>query len=62
ELDFFFPAKTSQIPMFELLGVPKDQKERRIYPGGHSVPRTEQIKESLRWLDLYLGPAAPASR
>jgi hypothetical protein len=23
--------------------------------GGHSVPRTEMIKESLDWLDRYLG-------
>lgn len=56
ELDFFFPVQTSQEPMFELLGTPPDQKERLVFPGGHSVPRTEMIKESLRWLDRYLGP------
>jgi eukaryotic-like serine/threonine-protein kinase len=55
-LDFFFPAETSQRPMFELLGTPKDQKKRLVFPGGHSVPRTEMIKESLDWLDRYLGP------
>ena len=32
-------------------------KKRLVFPGGHSVPRTEMIKESLQWLDKYLGPA-----
>ncbi len=58
ELDFFFPPETSQRPMFELLGTPADQKRRLVFPGGHSVPRTEMIKESLLWLDRYLGPVA----
>jgi pimeloyl-ACP methyl ester carboxylesterase len=56
ELDFFFPAETSQKPMFELLGAPAADKKRMVFPGGHSVPRTEMIKESLQWLDKYLGP------
>jgi len=56
ELDFFFPAETSQRPMFELLGTPPEHKKRLVFPGGHSVPRTEMIKESLDWLDRYLGP------
>ena len=56
ELDFFFPAETSQRPMFELLGTPPADKKRLVFPGGHSVPRTDMIKESLDWLDRYLGP------
>jgi len=56
EFDFFFPKETSQRPMFELLGTPAADKKRLIFPGGHSVPRTEMIKESLDWLDRYLGP------
>jgi dienelactone hydrolase len=56
ELDFFFPPETSQKPMFDLLGTPLEHKKRLVFPGGHSVPRTEQIKESLTWLDRYLGP------
>jgi len=56
ELDFFFPAETSQRPMFELLGTPPDQKKRLVFPGGHSVPRIDLIRESLAWLDQYLGP------
>ena len=56
ELDFFFPSETSQRPMFELLGTPLEHKKRLVFAGGHSVPRTEQIKESLQWLDRYLAP------
>jgi hypothetical protein len=56
EMDFFFPSETSQKPMFELLGTPAADKKRLVFPGGHSVPRTEMIKESLQWLDKYLGP------
>lgn len=56
ELDFFFPSETSQRPMFELLGTPPRDKKRLVFPGGHSVPRTEMIRESLEWLDRYLGP------
>jgi len=56
ELDFFFPKETSQKPLFELLGTPPGDKKRLVYPGGHSVPRAEMMKESLRWLDRYLGP------
>ncbi len=58
ELDFFFPPETSQKPMFTLLGTRTEDKKRLVYPGGHSVPRTEMIKESLEWLDRYLGPVA----
>ncbi|HEU4525670.1 MAG TPA: SUMF1/EgtB/PvdO family nonheme iron enzyme, partial [Gemmatimonadales bacterium] len=59
ELDFFFPQETSQLPMFELLGTPPEHKKRLVFPGGHSVPREEQIRESLAWLDRYLGPVGP---
>jgi len=58
ELDFFFPTQTSQKPLFDLLGTPPENKKRMVFPGGHSVPRTEMIKESLTWLDRYLGPVA----
>ena len=54
--DFFCPVETSQLPMFRLLGTPKDQKRHVIYPTGHNIPRNDLIKESLDWLDRYLGP------
>jgi len=27
-----------------------------VYDGSHSVPATQLAKESLAWLDRYLGP------
>jgi cephalosporin-C deacetylase-like acetyl esterase len=54
--DFIFPVGSSQEPMFRLLGTPKENKRRIIYDTGHDIPRTEMIKESLDWLDRYLGP------
>ncbi|MFZ1683805.1 MAG: protein kinase [Candidatus Zixiibacteriota bacterium] len=56
ERDFYFPVETSQLPMYELLGAPPEHKKRLTYPLGHSVPRQELIKETLAWLDRYLGP------
>jgi dienelactone hydrolase len=54
--DFYFPFETSQKPFFELLGTPDEHKKWLVYDGSHSVPNTELIKESLNWLDTYLGP------
>ncbi len=54
--DFFFPYETSQLPFHQLLGTPKEDKKLFTYKGGHSVPRTQVVKETLVWLDRYLGP------
>ncbi len=54
--DFFFPVETHQIPMFELLGTPEEDKRHVVFDSGHSVPRREGIREILDWLDKYLGP------
>ena len=54
--DFLWPPRISQEPMFRLLGTPAEHKRRVVYDTGHDVPRTEMIKESLNWLDKYLGP------
>jgi dienelactone hydrolase len=56
--DMFFPVETSQRPMFNLLGTPAKDKKIVIYESGHLVPRTDFVKESLPWLDKYLGPVA----
>jgi hypothetical protein len=42
--------------MFRLLGAPKQLKRRVVYECGHDIPRNELIKETLNWLDRYLGP------
>ncbi len=54
--DFFFPEQATQEPFYRLLGSSKDQKKHLLYETGHNIPRNELIKESLDWLDLYLGP------
>lgn len=54
--DFIFPTAYSQEPMFRLLGTPLEHKRRVVYDTGHDIPRAEMIKETLNWLDRYLGP------
>jgi dienelactone hydrolase len=54
--DFYFPVETSQRPYFERLGTPPADKSWMVYDGSHSVPATQLAKESLAWLDRYLGP------
>ncbi len=56
QYDYFFPVETAQKPMFELLGTPPEDKKWQVYPGTHSAPRPEIVKETLAWLDRYLGP------
>lgn len=60
KLDAFFPLETSQVPMFQLLGTPPEQKRHLVYDAGHLVPRSQFIKETLDWYDRYLGPVGSA--
>lgn len=53
--DFFFPLTTSQVHFYRFLGSPAGAKKHLVYDGGHDVPRTELIRESLAWYDRYLG-------
>lgn len=55
-LDYFVPMETSQKPMFLSLGT--THKRQMIYDSSHLVPRSELIKETLAWLDKYLGPVS----
>jgi serine/threonine protein kinase/dienelactone hydrolase len=43
-------------PMFDLLGTPAEHKQLKLYETDHIPPRNEFIKETLAWLDRYLGP------
>jgi dienelactone hydrolase len=54
--DFFFPVESNQEPFYRMLGSKKDQKKHLLYDTGHNIPRNELIKETLNWLDQYLGP------
>jgi formylglycine-generating enzyme required for sulfatase activity len=54
--DMYFPVETSQKPLFRFLGTPAAQKRMVVYPSGHLVPPNEFVKETLAWLDNYVGP------
>jgi eukaryotic-like serine/threonine-protein kinase len=53
--DIRCPEKTIQ-PMYDLLGTPAPDKQLKLYETDHTPPRNELIKETLAWLDRYLGP------
>jgi dienelactone hydrolase len=54
--DPIFPESTSQLPMFQLLGTPENDKRRVVVEGGHVAFNHEVVREALAWLDKYLGP------
>ena len=53
--DQYFPVETSQKPMFQLFGTHPEHKRYVLYEAGHFVPRDQLVKETLDWLDKYLG-------
>jgi len=53
--DFTFPIESSQVPMFRMLGTPEKDKRRILYDGGHIFPFARVEKDTLEWLDKYLG-------
>jgi len=53
--DMLLPLDTSIRPMFDLLGTPPEHKELKLFDTDHIPPRNEFIKETLAWLDRYLG-------
>ncbi len=55
--DHTFPLESSQLPLFRFLGTPSNDKKHVIYDDGHGAfPRPAAVRESLDWLDKYLGP------
>jgi eukaryotic-like serine/threonine-protein kinase len=54
--DFMYPVDSSQLPLFRLLGVPDSRKRHVLFDSGHVPPDKPVVKESLDWLDHYLGP------
>ena len=60
EHDFTLPVELAQKPMFELLGTSPEHKQLILYETDHWIDRRELIKESLAWLDKYMGPVEPA--
>ncbi len=55
--DYIFPLATSQRPYFELVRTPPEHKRHAVFDAGHGdIPRNEVIRETLDWLDRYVGP------
>ncbi len=53
--DAIFPYEASQVPMFNLLGTPPEQKRHVVVESAHCPPRAVFYREALTWLDRYLG-------
>lgn len=54
--DGVFPLESSQLPFFRRLGTPAHDKKHVVYEDGHGAfPHPAAIRESLDWLDKYLG-------
>jgi dienelactone hydrolase len=52
-----FPLEFSQLPLFHLLGTPDENKKHVLFEKGHAYFRpNEEIRDTLDWLDKYLGP------
>jgi hypothetical protein len=57
--DFDFPLKTTQLPLFNLLGTAVQDKRHIVFEGEHMPGNWQgQVKEALDWLDHYLGPVS----
>ncbi len=53
---FVYKYEASIKPMFALLGTPDEHRELKLYDTDHIPPKNEFIKDTLEWLDRYLGP------
>ena len=56
--DVAHPFGTSQQPLFRTLGTPAAKKRHVILDSGHVPPWPDVVRETLDWLDRYLGPVA----
>ena len=54
--DAIFPIDNSVIPLFNLLGTPKEDKRLCIIEAGHNFYKADRTREILNWCDKYLGP------
>jgi len=55
QYDFAIPFETCQQPFFRLLGTSPPDKRQVLLESGHGLPFTPWFKETLDWLDQYLG-------
>lgn len=53
---FTFPYETTVKPMFDLLGIPEEDKKLVLADTDHFIPASLMVGEVLDWLDKYFGP------
>ncbi len=56
EYDAVVSYDLSHEPLYELLGTPAADKDLKTFPTSHVPLRSDVIRETLVWLDKYLGP------
>jgi eukaryotic-like serine/threonine-protein kinase len=56
--DFMHPYEESQLPFFDAIDVPEEDKRFVVLETGHLPPNNEVIGYALSWLDARLGPVA----
>jgi eukaryotic-like serine/threonine-protein kinase len=56
--DDVFRLEESQRPFFRFLGTPAEHKRHMLFDDGHWVPREPFMRETLSWLDRYMGPVS----
>jgi len=54
--DYWLPLETDVMVFYDLLGTPEADKRLVVYDTDHFIPTKEKVKETLAWLDKYLGP------
>lgn len=54
--DYSIPVESGQVPLFNDLGTASEGKRHVVFDGGHIPGANEIIRETLDWLDRYLGP------
>jgi formylglycine-generating enzyme required for sulfatase activity len=55
--DNYFPLESSQRPLFERVATPARDKKHVLFESSHgALPQREVVRETLDWLDKYLGP------
>jgi tRNA A-37 threonylcarbamoyl transferase component Bud32/dienelactone hydrolase len=55
--DSLFPIDPSQLAIFRRVATAESDKRHVIYEGGHgALPHGSEVRETLDWLDKYLGP------
>ena len=55
EYDQVYPLETSARAFFDFLGTDEGDKKHFVAAGGHLIPQIDLTRETLNWLDRYLG-------